>query len=261
MVSSERISKLLFEFSNPSRLDILLLIGKKAVKPSQIARDVNQTIQETSRHLDRLTKALLVERNNDGSYALTPLGKHIVAIFPEINFLALHSDYFATHDLSCIPREFRYGLGLIKEYGISSHVMQSFQETETLIRESEKIIWIHSDQVLSSSLPLIQDAIRRGVEFRVILPKELIGQRPNPDDHPDFIDHAPDQLQGRRIESVELVVVMTEKQALLAFPTKDGGPDYLGFIFKNDEALKWCKELYLYFWNKAQTWDENHGTR
>ena len=252
MESSEKISELLFEFSNPSRLDILLLIEKKNVKPSQIARDVDQTIQETSRHLQRLTKALLVERVVDGSYSLTPLGKQLLTLIPEINFLALNSEYFATHDPSCIPPELRYGLGLIREYGVSSHVMQAFQETEDLIRDSEEIIWIHSDQVLSSSLPLIQEAIHRGVEFRVILPRNLIDQGPHAVDHPDIVDHAPDQIQDRFLDSVELVIVMSEKRALLAFPTKEGAPDYHGFTLSNDEGLKWCRELYMHFWNKSQ---------
>ncbi|MGY5878714.1 MAG: winged helix-turn-helix domain-containing protein [Candidatus Thorarchaeota archaeon] len=259
MEPSEKISELLFEFSNPSRLDILLLIEKKNVKPSQIARDVNQTIQETSRHLQRLTKALLVEKAMDGSYSLTPLGKQLLTLIPEIHFLALNSEYFSTHDPSCIPPEFRYGLGLIREYGTSRHVMQAFQETEELIRDSEEIIWIHSDQVLSSSLPLIQEAIHRGVEFRVILPKTLVDQRVDPEDYPDLVDHAPHQLQDRIRDSVELVIVMSEKQALLAFPTKNGAPDYLGFTLSNEEGLKWCKKLYLHFWNTSKTRDEYYN--
>ncbi len=176
MVSTEKISELLFEFSNPSRLDILMWIEEKSIKPSQLARESDQTIQETSRHLQRLTKAQLVERNSDGAYSLTPFGKQLLALMPEIHFLAINSEYFSTHDPSCLPPEFRYGLGLIQEYNKASHVMEAFQQSEDLIRNSEEIIWILSDQILASTLPLIGEAIQRGVNFRVILPKEIGSQ-------------------------------------------------------------------------------------
>lgn len=255
MVSSEKISELLFEFSNPSRLDILLLIKEKNIKPSQLARAADQTIQETSRHLQRLTKALLVERNSNGAYSLTPLGKQLLALFPEIHFLAINSEYFTTHDPSCLPPEFRYGLGLIHEYDKASHVMEAFQQSEDLIRNSEEIIWIHSDHILASTLPLIEEAVQRGVDFRVILPKALGNQRSQFEPHSNIVSGEYSQSHDRSIDSVQLIIVMSEKKALLAFPTKDGRPDYLGFALSNDDGLNWCKELYLHFWNQSQPWD------
>ena len=255
MVSSEKIAELLFEFSNPSRLDILMLIKEKSIKPSQLARSADQTIQETSRHLQRLTKALLVERDSNGAYSLTPFGKQMLALIPEIHFLAINSEYFATHDLSCIPPQFRYGLGLIREYNTASHVMEAFQQSEDLIRNSEEIIWIHSDQILASTLPLIEEAVQRGVEFRVILPKELGSQGPQLEPYPNIVRNRNSLTHDRFIESVQLVIVMSEKKALLAFPTKDGCPDYLGFALSNDAGLKWCKELFLHFWNQSESWE------
>ncbi|MCK4566115.1 MAG: helix-turn-helix domain-containing protein [Candidatus Thorarchaeota archaeon] len=252
MVSTEKISELLFEFSNPSRLDILMLIREKSIKPSQLARAADQTIQETSRHLQRLTKAMLVERNSDGAYSLTPFGKQLLALMPEIHFLAINSEYFTTHDPSCLPPEFRYGLGLIQEYNKASHVMEAFQQSEDLIRNSEEIIWILSDQILASTLPLIGEAIQRGVDFRVILPKKIGSQGPHLEHYPNFMGRH-SQTQERFIESVQLVLVMSEKKALLSFPTKDGCPDYLGFALTNEAGLKWCKELYLYYWNQSES--------
>ncbi len=252
MVSTEKISELLFEFSNPSRLDILMLIREKSIKPSQLARESDQTIQETSRHLQRLTKAQLVERNSDGAYSLTPFGKQLLALMPEIHFLAINSEYFSTHDPSCLPPEFRYGLGLIQEYNKASHVMEAFQQSEDLIRNSEEIIWILSDQILASTLPLIGKAIQRGVNFRVILPKEIGSQGPHLEHDPNFMGRH-SQTQERFIESVQLVLVMSEKKALLSFPTKDGCPDYLGFALTNDAGLKWCKDLYLHLWDQSET--------
>ena len=255
MISTEKIAELLFEFSNPSRLDILMLIKEKNIKPSQLARAADQTIQETSRHLQRLTKALLVERDSNGAYSLTPFGKQMLAFIQEIHFLAINSEYFTTHDPSCLPPEFRYGLGLIQQYDKASHVMEAFQQSEDLIRNSEEIIWIHSDQILASTLPLIDEAVQRGVEFRVILPEELGSQRPHLEPYPHIVRERHSQTHDRFIESVQLVIVMSEKKALLAFPTKDGCPDYLGFSLSNDAGLKWCRELYLHFWSQSESWE------
>lgn len=250
MVSSENVSELLFEFSNPSRLDILLLLKDLSVKASQIARAVDQTIQETSRHLQRLTKAQLVVREVEGVYSLTPLGKLLMELIPEVNFLVVNSEFFTTHDPSCIPKEYRHGLGLIQDYNSAGHVMDAFRQTEDLIRNAEEFIWIHSDQVLSSSVPLIEKAIERGVDFRVILPKSLKDQGVHIGIHSD-VDHS--QRHDRFTDSVNLIIVMSEKVALLAFPAVDGSHDYCGFSFSNDLGLKWCKDMYLHFWNHASS--------
>jgi predicted transcriptional regulator len=46
---------------------------------------------------------------------------------------------------------------------------------------------------------------------------------------------------------------MSEKEvAILSFPTLHGKFDYLGFTSKDDETRKWCNDLFMYYWERAE---------
>ncbi len=68
------ISELLFELSHPTRLEILRLITETPMRLTKIADRVSANNPETSRHLDRLRAAGLVEREPESAYLASPLG-------------------------------------------------------------------------------------------------------------------------------------------------------------------------------------------
>lgn len=251
MVNPEFIVNLFFELSNVSRIEILIAIDKEPLKQSQLSKDLDLTIQETSRHLSRLCDARLSHRNLDGLYTTTPLGKHLLSLLPEVSFLSANANYFATHDSTVIPPHLRYGLGLIRDYESAPHVMDAFRQVEQLIRNAEQFVWIISDQVLSSSLQLLDEAMQRGVEFKVILPRDIVEQNNENLQHPHAAESEHDIPEGRLASSVNIVNIVSEKKACLAFPTLDGKLDYLGFLVSNPEAIEWCKELFLHHWNQS----------
>lgn len=252
MVETENIAALFFELSSSSRLDIILRLEKEPTKLSQIAKELDMSIQEASRHLARLGDAKLVDRCQEGQYSLTPYGRYMIKLINIAGFLHKNADFFVKHDLSVIPDQFQYGLGHIEVHERSEHVMQAFKYTEDLIREADEFIWIHSDQVLSSSLPLIEAAIGRGVDFRVILPDSILEQEQNSGTYPDIPQEYQNDVHQRFYDRVELVIVMSEKRALMAFPDLDGKIDYLGFSFIDARSLEWCRNLFLHFWERAK---------
>ncbi len=250
MDGTEDLAALFFELSSSSRLDILLELEKESFKLSQISKELDMSIQEASRHLTRLCDAKLVDKGQEGQYVLTPFGKYICTLFPTLDFLSMNADYFSTHDISVIPEQFRYGFGHIESHKRSEHVMESFRYTEELIRNAENFIWIHSDQVLSSTLPLIQQAVAKGVEFRLILPRNVVEEQ-----HSDSDEEVPEEyrvlVHQRFPDKVEVILVMSEKEAILALPYIDGNMDYVGFSITGPNGIKWCLQMFLYFWEKA----------
>jgi predicted transcriptional regulator len=49
------------------------------------------------------------------------------------------------------------------------------------------------------------------------------------------------------------IALASEKEvAILSFPTLDDNYDYLGFTSKNDSALSWCSDLFIYYWDRAE---------
>jgi len=71
MENPEGIEKLFFELASESRLDILRKVNEKNWKMNDVARKLGLTTTETYRQLQRLTEALLVQRQPDGTYAIS----------------------------------------------------------------------------------------------------------------------------------------------------------------------------------------------
>jgi predicted transcriptional regulator len=66
----DEMVKLRFDISSTDRLTLLFAIRKEILRLTDLAEKISATIQETSRHLGRLTDAKLIEKNSDGSYTL-----------------------------------------------------------------------------------------------------------------------------------------------------------------------------------------------
>ena len=58
--------------------------------------------------------------------------------------------------------------------------------------------------------------------------------------------------ERRTLPTVKMRLLLNEKEALICFPLKDGRIDYAPFTSKNPEFHKWCKDLYLYYWERAK---------
>lgn len=247
----ERLSKLLFELSNENRLSIIVELEKGAMKLTALSRKLEFTVQETSRHLSRLSGALLVMKDVDGSYHITPLGKQTIEHLSGLEFLANHSGYFKTHTPALLPREFASRIGDLVKCGFSDNVMQSFGTVESMIKEAEEHIWIASDYVLSSTLPLLEDAVGRGLEFRTILPENLLLPAFSESHGPPFSSHGQGHMEHRTLKKIDTILVLSEKDAVVTFPTIEGKMDYLGFETMEEIGRMWCKDLYRYYWETA----------
>jgi predicted transcriptional regulator len=68
----ETLCGLLFELSSTERLNILLELQGKEHKLSQLSKDLDLTVSETSRHFQRLSEVGLVQKESDGLYKVTP---------------------------------------------------------------------------------------------------------------------------------------------------------------------------------------------
>jgi predicted transcriptional regulator len=239
----ERVCGLLFELSGSGRMSILLEIQKQRLKMSQISKMLDMTTTEVFRHLQRLSKAKLVQKDVDGSYGLTSFGKLVLSLLSDLNFVSKHGDYFMEHDASRVPLEFVSRIGELSAGALGADVMTCFRKAEIMLQEAQEYMWILSDQVLMSTAPIIAEKVKRGVECRFMCPENIIpppGLKPLP------------SAQKRVLAKIEACIVMTEKEALFCLPDLSGKMDYVGFISKDPKFHKWCKDLYLYCWEKAK---------
>ena len=84
-MESKDLARFLFEIASDERLGILAEVAEKPLKHAQIARRLDMTGSETTRHLNRLASAGLVTKNPRGEYEPTNLARLRHQAFGEAN--------------------------------------------------------------------------------------------------------------------------------------------------------------------------------
>src|SRR5215471_11340323 len=171
--------KLLFDISSSDRLTLLFAISKENLRLTQLAEKISATIQETSRHLGRLTDAKLIEKNSDGSYTVTSYGRLVLILLSSYNFLSKNKDYFLSHDISFLPQEFIERIGELSLYEYSVNVSNVLRHIEQVISSAKECIWLMADQAVITG-PSINQAIgNRNVYISIIIPKNSLTSIPH----------------------------------------------------------------------------------
>jgi predicted transcriptional regulator len=244
----EKLGNLMFELANEDRLRILIRLQEKPMRLTRISNKLKLNMQETSRHLSRLSETGLVLKDSDGLYRTQPFGEDILTLMDGFEFLEKYRDYFNSHDLSGLPLSFRYRIGELKNCVLSNDFFTSIHLTENLIRRAEEYLWMISDQVLVSSKPLVEELIkRRKTKFRWILLEDLV---PPPDFDP--LPFVPARMERKTLKKIDVAMAISEKEAQLAFRGKDGKMDFRTFSVVEPLPLNWCKELHEYYWTRAK---------
>ncbi len=251
----EALHSFLFELAGEDRLNILLELKNKPLRLSYLSKKLNFTVQETSRNISRLAEAKLITKETDGCFRLTPYGEETLDLLAGFNFLVQHRDYFVTHTLSTIPKEFSYSIASLNGSHLVDDVMVAFSNVEKMIQKAEEYIWILSNQILVSTLPYLQESLKRGVEFKLILP---IGVAPPKDAlermfNPIFLQALKaGKFENRLLEKIDVLICLSEREVgALGFLNAEGKMDYHGFHAEDELSFTWTKALYSHYWNLA----------
>ncbi|MEA2074570.1 MAG: transcriptional regulator FilR1 domain-containing protein [Euryarchaeota archaeon] len=238
-----KLSSLLFELSHPWRLKVLLLIAEEGERHSYISKKLKISPQETTRHLTRLQDAKLIEKDVQGFFRLTNYGKAVLTLLPGFEFLAEIGEDLMTHTLD-IPKEFTERIGELKSFERTEGVMTLFRRIELSLADAEKYMWYLSPEILMSAVPIISKNLERGLEFRLILPKNAIYP-------PEFETKSREHV--RFLDEIKISIGMAEKSAGFCLPARDGKIDFsTSFGSRDEEFHKWCEDLFLYYWEKAR---------
>jgi len=244
---NENISKVLFELSSNRRANILFNIKQENLKMQQISKTLDMTVTETFRHLQRLSDAKLVEKQVDGTYAITSLGRLATDFLISFNFLLDNTDYFLGHDVYCLPYEFINRLGELAEAEFCKEAMSGFNRVRKMIFEAKECIWTMAEQVDTSHVKPTQEKVANGLDFKFIMQQSLAKTFENAKDA--------EILQGSRyIEQVPVTLVINENEATVVFRRLDGVMDYMGLFGTDKKFHKWCKDLFMHYWERAKRW-------
>jgi predicted transcriptional regulator len=227
----DEIVKLLFDISSSDRLTLLFAIRKENLRLTQLAEKISATIQETSRHLGRLTDAKLIEKNSDGSYTVTSYGRLVLILLSSYNFLSKNKDYFLSHDISFLPQEFIERIGELSLYEYSVNVSNVLRHIEQVISSAKEYIWLMADQAVITG-PSINQAIgNRDVSVNIIIPKSSLTS----EEYQQIKRLLRDKLELKLVpdENIKIGIAMNEKIAGIAFPDLKGRME--------NRKMGWCR--------------------
>ncbi len=235
--SNEEVDRLFFEFANRSRIDIMRELQTKNLKMQELARRLDLTATEAFRQLERLSASLLVQRQSDGSYALTQYGKLELNFASTMEFVLKNKQYFLNHDVSLLPQQFVNRIGELSQSNLRMGLIEATTKSSQMIGQAEKYMWGISIEQLNQPFNDIAKQIAKGVEYKIISPQSPT-KLPN--------------LENRTLVDSPVILALTEKEAAICFRFVDGRVDYASFIGSDPTFLNWVKELFLYYWDKGK---------
>ena len=249
---------LMFEVSNEERVRILRVIKRKRTSFSGIARELDITTQEVSRHFNRLMEAGLTTRDREGHPSLTPFGNILLRQLEAARFTNDHRDYFVTHKADLLPDMFISRMGELSGLRFRDDVMVTVSDIIRIIQEAEEYLLDINVPYVAAAFPHIRDAYDRGIPGKFLhgvdlrIPEEMQGVR---DDSftDDFVrEVARKGVYEERYLEVDVMLYMNEKEvAILCFPTLNNRYDFVGFTGKDPTAHAWCRDLFYHLWEKG----------
>ena len=257
MKISEEFHDLLFEMSNENRYGVLLILQKKGKRITELTREMKLTTTEVRRHVSRLAKVGLIQRDVAGFYHLTPYGEISLLLLQEYIFLSSNSEYFKTHTLTNIPTEFLKQIGELGASAYLNDAMSFVRYTKNLFKDSKEYVWLIVNQFPMHSISTIVEAIERGVQFRIIEPRERVL-------NPDIKSMTSEETQAlsrtrqtplvdqRMMDEVNAYLFLSDNRCIISFPTTNGQYDYKGFTATDASSLEWCGKLFEHYWDEAE---------
>ena len=194
------------------------------------------------------------QKGVEGQFHVTPYGELVLALLEEFQFISKHKNYFLTHKVTHLPLEFIKQIGELSNSAETGSVMEFLHYIDQSIKEAKEFVWISVDQYPLTAIGSIANALKRGVRFKVIEFEEMLN-RPklsleSTEEARALAGTRRTPLGEQRIfKKIDFFMVLTEKHCAIAFPTKEGKFDYMGFISSDERPRIWCNNLFQNVWN------------
>ncbi len=250
MENQEGIEKLFFELASESRMSILRQLHRRNWKMHELGDSLDLTPTETFRQLQRLSKEAFTAKDADASYSLTPFGKLVLLLSPSFEFTFKYRQYFLEHDIWQLPPEFIFRIGELNGGTLKAKLPEVVKQVEEIIKNTQDHIWTLTSQVFATHGRTVEERFREGVKFRSIHPKEML---------PFEIDYSEStrNIERRYLPKVPIVLVVTEKEAMMALPFIGGNVDLAAFFGRDPSFMKWATDLYMHYWEQGETVHKN----
>jgi predicted transcriptional regulator len=245
-MENEGIEKLFFELASESRLSILRELQTENLKMQEIARRLDVTATEAFRQLERLSAALLVQKQPEGTFAITQYGKLVLQLSSSLDFAFKHKEYFLTHDVWQLPQQFVNRIHELSKTTLIMDTVESLNRGQRMFMDAEQYGWGIAEGVVPELMgPVMSERALKGLKLKFLIPENRLSAEPPP-------PTTPRNIEIRSLSDIPAIIAVTEKEAAACFRLAGGRMDYAGFYGKDPAFLNWVKELFLYYWDKGK---------
>ena len=220
-------------------------LNRKNCKMTVVASKLALTTTEASRQLQRLSDALLAQKQPDGTYSITDYGRLVLRYSSHLEFVHKHKEYFLTHDVWGLPEQFLDRLGELSDSRLSMDVMENMNTIGRIAREAQELIWMGGIEQPLIIEPILTKSIPKGAKGRLLILEHFVPK------HQLTLEVA-QGFECREIDALPVNFLMSEKEAGLSFPFVGGRADYAGFVGRDQRFLDWVKDLFLHYWERGK---------
>ena len=242
------VNELFFELSNEDRLALIRMLREEPSNLTALSKKHDLSLQQTSRHLNRLGKNGLTEKTPSGKYVLTGYGWLIVDALDHLSFVSTHRDYICGHDLHGLPLDFLRTIDRLGNSDLKLNAIEFLGYISQNLEKATNFIYLQIDLYPFETAENLIAAPEKGVRVRVLknhaVSRHDIAFNPV---HLRSHDRASPFVEVRRRVIDGPYLYVSDAGCAVAFKTGSEF-DYKGFTSQDPDAIEWCKGVFEYNW-------------
>jgi predicted transcriptional regulator len=147
-----------------------------------------------------------------------------------------------------MPYEFLNRIGELNNSIRGSHIFKGLELVKKGVKGTQKQMWVLTDKIFNLFSLTVNQKLSPKFDCRLILPANEM-----PSDNDAIIPSTAPGVKKKILPSVEFSLLVFDNNAGFSSKRHDGKIDYgAGFQASDPISYKWCKDLFLYYWDKAE---------
>jgi predicted transcriptional regulator len=256
-------SELFMELASELRCSILMSVSKNPAKLSYLSRQLDATVQDIHRNVNRLMGGGLVRKREDGKIHLTEYGRLVTKQIAYFTFIKKHEKFFESHILGDIPQKFVQRVGALQNCEFVSSVTVVMERLKKLESGTKKQLRIMVSQAWADEGRIIIELSMHGVQVLSIMGRNTIIPNEIVESIGKSIEKMPasQRMQTKMVENVVVALYISDEQASVMFPDIRGEIDMGAIFIGNDPAFyEWCNDLFDHYWQSGGYFDPRKAT-
>jgi predicted transcriptional regulator len=248
-------AELFMQLASETRLSILASVHKKPAKLSSLSRDLNITVQDVYRNLNRLMEEGLVWRS-DGVFYLTEYGIVLMKHIDGFLVMKKYREFFKEHRIAGVmPDKFLQRIGTLQNCKVVNTVTAVFQKLKELESSASKSLKLMASQAWPEEGEIMIDKAGSGVEISVIVGYNTIFPKNVAENISPRVEKLASKgiIKGKMVEQVNIDVYIADNaRAAVMFPNAKGEVD-MNTMFVGEDPIfcEWCSDYFDYMWQRS----------